>query len=118
IEFKKIFPMQIGLIYTALKNNQMDVALGYSTDGRIPTYNLKLLKDDKKFFPPYDASALATDEILKKHPELKTTINKLKGKISTEEMQKLNYEADGKLKEPSIVAQEFLQKNNYFEGKN
>lgn len=115
INFKKIFPMQIGLIYTALKNDQMDVALGYSTDGRIPTYNLKVLEDDKKFFPPYDASPVATDEVLKKHPELKTTLNKLVGKISTEEMQKLNYQADGKLKEPSVVAEEFLQKNNYFE---
>ncbi len=117
IEFKKIFPMQIGLIYTALKDKQMDVALGYSTDGRIPTYNLKVLKDDKKFFPPYDASPLATDKILKEHPELKTTLNKLVGTISTEEMQQLNYEADGKLKEPSVVAKEFLEKHNYFEDK-
>lgn len=110
ITFKKIFPMQIGLIYTALKNDQMDVALGYSTDGRIPTYNLVVLKDDKQFFPPYDASPMATDKILKEHPELKTTINKLVGTISTEEMQKLNYQADGELKEPSIVAEEFLKK--------
>lgn len=117
IEFKKIFPMQIGLIYTALKDKQMDVALGYSTDGRIPTYDLKVLKDDKKFFPPYDASPLATDKILKEHPELKTTLNKLVGTISTEEMQRLNYEADGKLKEPSVVAKEFLEKHNYFEDK-
>ncbi|WP_167627906.1 osmoprotectant ABC transporter substrate-binding protein [Listeria valentina] len=117
IEFKKIFPMQIGLIYTALKDKQMDVALGYSTDGRIPTYKLKVLKDDKKFFPPYDASPLATDKILKEHPELKTTLNKLVGTISTEEMQRLNYEADGKLKEPSVVAKEFLEKHNYFEDK-
>lgn len=117
ITFKKIFPMQIGLIYTALKNDQMDVALGYSTDGRIPTYNLVVLKDDKQFFPPYDASPMATDKILKEHPELKTTINKLVGTISTEEMQKLNYQADGELKEPSIVAEEFLKKHNYFEDK-
>ncbi|MEN2666690.1 osmoprotectant ABC transporter substrate-binding protein [Listeria aquatica] len=117
IEFKKIFPMQIGLIYTALKDKQMDVALGYSTDGRIPTYNLKVLEDDKKFFPPYDASPLATDKILKEHPEIKTTLNKLVGTISTEEMQRLNYQADGKLKEPSVVAKEFLEKHNYFEDK-
>lgn len=117
ITFKKIFPMQIGLIYTALKNNQMDVALGYSTDGRIPTYNLVVLEDDKHFFPPYDASPMATDAILKEHPELKTTINKLVGTISTEEMQKLNYQSDGELKEPSIVAEEFLKKHNYFEDK-
>lgn len=115
ISFKRIFPMQVGLIYTALKNDQMDVALGYSTDGRIPTYHLKMLTDDKHFFPPYDASAMASEKILKKHPELKKIINKLKGKISTAEMQRLNYEADGKLKEPSVVAKEFLEKHNYFD---
>ncbi|WP_163653180.1 osmoprotectant ABC transporter substrate-binding protein [Listeria sp. PSOL-1] len=117
IDFKKIFPMQIGLIYTALKEKQMDVALGYSTDGRIPTYHLRVLKDDKKFFPPYDASPVATDQILKKHPAIKESLNKLAGTISTEEMQRLNYQADGKLKEPAVVAKEFLQKHNYFEKK-
>lgn len=61
------------------------------------------------FFPPYAASAVATNELLRQHPELKTTINKLTGKISTSEMQRLNYEADGKGKEPAVVAEEFLK---------
>lgn len=91
------------------------LALGYSTDGRIAAYDLKVLKDDKQFFPPYAASAVATNELLRQHPELKTTINKLTGKISTSEMQRLNYEADGKGKEPAVVAEEFLKKHHYFD---
>ncbi len=55
------------------------------------------------------------DSVLKQHPELKGIVNKLIGKIDTETMQELNYEVDGKLKEPSVVAKEFLEKHHYFE---
>lgn len=105
-------PMQIGLVYDALENGSLDVAVGYSTDGRIAAYNLK---DDEHFFPPYDASPLASDKLLKERPELKPIIQKLEGKISTKEMQHLNYQADGEGQEPAIVAQKFLEKHDYFD---
>ncbi|MFH4934499.1 osmoprotectant ABC transporter substrate-binding protein [Staphylococcus cohnii] len=114
-KFNTIRPMQIGLVYDALNSNNLDVAVGYSTDGRIAAYDLKVLKDDKQFFPPYDASAVATNELLDKHPELKPIINKLDKKISTSEMQKLNYQADGEGQEPAVVAENFLKEHNYFE---
>ncbi|WP_436951909.1 osmoprotectant ABC transporter substrate-binding protein [Staphylococcus shinii] len=115
--FNSLKPMQIGLVYDALKNNKLDVALGYTTDGRIAAYDLVVLKDDKNFFTPYDASAVAPNKLLKQHPEIKKSISKLDGKISTEQMQKLNYEADGKGKEPAVVAEAFLKKHNYFDDK-
>ena len=107
--------MQIGLVYDALHSGNLDVAVGYSTDGRIAAYDLKVLKDDKQFFPPYDASPLATDKLLKEKPQLKPIIEKLEGKISTEQMQELNYQADGKGKEPATVAEDFLKNHDYFE---
>ena len=107
--FNNLKPMQIGLVYDALKNKKLDVALGYTTDGRIAAYDLVVLKDDKNFFPPYDASAVAPNKLLNKHPEIKHTIHKLDNKINTKEMQKLNYEADGEGKEPAVVAQDFLK---------
>ena len=73
------------------------------------------LKDDRKFFPPYDASPVASNALLKKHPEIGEVLQKLVGKISTEKMQELNYESDGKMKEPSVVARQFLEENHYFE---
>lgn len=115
--FNKLKPMQIGLVYDALKNKKLDVALGYTTDGRIAAYDLVVLKDDKNFFPPYDASAVAPNALLTKHPEIKRSINKLNNKINTKEMQKLNYEADGEGKEPAIIAQEFLKQHDYFDKK-
>lgn len=114
-DFKRVFPMQIGLVYDAVAANKMDVVLGYSTDGRIGSYDLVILEDDLHFFPPYDACAVATDELLEKHPELNDVIAKLSGKISTETMQKLNYQADNDLMEPATVAENFLKEHHFFE---
>lgn len=108
-KFASARPMQIGLVYDALKNKKLDVAVGYSTDGRIAAYNLKVLKDDRKFFPPYDGSPLATEKLVKDNPEIDKALKKLEGKISTKDMQKLNYEADGKGKEPAVIAEEYVK---------
>lgn len=115
--FSSILPMQIGLVYDAVEAGRMDIVLGYSTDGRIASYDLVMLEDDLHFFPPYDAAAVATDEVLNKNPDIREALNKLAGTIDTEQMQKLNYRADNDLVEPSVVAKEFLEEHNYFEGK-
>lgn len=114
-EFGETYPMQLGLVYQAAANGKMDVVLAYTTDGRIKAFDLKVLEDDKKFFPAYDASLVARNEVLDKHPELKDILHKLSGKINTEKMQELNYEADGNLKEPSIIAKELLEAENFYE---
>ncbi|MCC2930761.1 osmoprotectant ABC transporter substrate-binding protein [Bacillus sp. LBG-1-113] len=113
--FGGTYPMQIGLVYDAVKSGKMDIILAYSTDGRIKSYDLKMLKDDKQFFPPYDCSPVVPEQVLKEHPELESIIQKMIGKIDTATMQELNYEVDGNLKEPSVVAKEYLQKHHYFE---
>lgn len=114
-KFGNLYPMQIGLVYKAVQSGKADIVLAYSTDGRINAYHLVMLKDDKHFFPPYDASPVVRDDVLKQHPELKKVFQRLVGKIDTKKMQQLNYESDGKMKEPSMVAKEFLKENNYFE---
>jgi osmoprotectant transport system substrate-binding protein len=115
IKFGQTYPMQIGLVYDAVKNGQMDIALAYSSDGRIKANDLVLLEDDLRYFPPYDSSPMATGEILERFPEIDEQLQKLVGTIDTEKMQELNYEVDGHLKEPSTIAREFLEENNYFE---
>ena len=103
-------------MYDAVNAGKMDVILGYSTDGRIGSYDLVMLKDDKRFFPPYDAAPVVSDKLLKETPEIKDVLNRLDGKISTKKMQELNYQADNDLIEPAVVAERFLKENNYFEG--
>lgn len=114
-DFNTIYPMDIGLVYTALASNEMDVVLGYSTDGKISSYDLVVLEDDKRLFPPYDCSPVASMEIIEKYPEVENSIFQLVGQISSETMQELNRQADEDLEEPSKVAENFLEENNYFE---
>ncbi|MBO0428080.1 osmoprotectant ABC transporter substrate-binding protein [Vagococcus fluvialis] len=114
MSFKRVFPMQVGLLYDALHNNSYDAILGYSTDGRISAYDLVLLEDDLQFFPPYTCSLVVDNKVLEKYPNLEETLHRLDNKITTETMQKLNYESDGKKLEPQIIAKQFLEENNYF----
>lgn len=114
-DFNRVYPMQIGLVYNALQAGEMDVVLGYSTDGRIKSYDLVVLEDDKQLFPPYDASPVATFEVLEAYPELNEVLSKLKNSITDEKMQELNYISDNDLIEPKVVADNFLKENNYFE---
>lgn len=113
-DFGKVYPMQIGLVYDAVNAGKMDVVLGYSTDGRIASYDLVVLEDDLQFFPPYDASIVVGETLLVEHPGLDEILAKLSGKIDTKTMQQLNYDVDNDLLEPEIVATRFLQDNRYF----
>lgn len=114
-EFDNIRAMQISLVYEALNTGSLDLALGYTTDGRIPAYDLVVLEDDLQFFPPYDASPFATHEIIEEYPEIDDALSRLVDTVSTETMQNLNYRSDEEGIEPALVAEEFLEEHNYFE---
>ncbi|GMA64705.1 glycine/betaine ABC transporter substrate-binding protein [Alicyclobacillus fastidiosus] len=110
-QFKSVKSMEIGLKYKALVSGDVDVIDAFSTDGNIPANHLVLLKDDKHVFPPYYACPIIRDSVLKAHPELKTVLNKLSGKITDEEMQKLNEQVDLEHKSADVVAKTWLQQN-------
>ncbi|MBL1224148.1 osmoprotectant ABC transporter substrate-binding protein [Enterococcus sp. BWR-S5] len=115
MRFKRVYPMQIGLLYDALAAAELNVILGYSTDGRVGSYDLVMLEDDRQFFPPYTCSLVVTEKVLQDNPELKEILEKLAGTIDTEMMQKMNDESDSQLVEPVVIARQFLEANNYFE---
>ena len=104
----KLVSMDPGLMYAALKNKQTDAIVAYSTDGRIKAYNLKLLEDDKKFFPVYEAAYLTTKSTLKKFPKIKMAFKDLEGNISPKEMIELNSLVDHLKQEAYPVAKNFL----------
>ncbi|NOU96304.1 osmoprotectant ABC transporter substrate-binding protein [Paenibacillus sp. LMG 31456] len=108
--FGKTLPMEVALVYKAVASKNVDIVLAYSTDSRIKEYNLKSLKDDKQFFPPYDASPVIRKEVLAKHPELEEIIGLLKGKIDLQTMIELNYEVDINKRNERKVAEEYLRK--------
>lgn len=114
-DFKRVFPMEIGLVYGAVRAGEMDVVLGYSTDGRIDTCGLVLLEDDRRLFPPYDASPVATHHVLEAHPQLDSVLMRLAGTVDGPRMRRMNRMADEELVEPRNVAQLFLEEHGYFE---
>lgn len=114
-DFQKVYPMEIGLVYDAVKNGEMDLVLGYSTDGRINSYDLVILEDDMRVFPPYDACPVVSYDLLERYPQLDDIMNRLIGKIDSKTMQKLNRLSDEDQIEPKNVAKQFLEENNYFE---
>jgi len=101
--------MEIGLMYQALANKEVDVISGFSTDGRIKAYKLKTLADNLNYFPPYEAAPVARQSIIKKHPEIKRELNRLKSQISNAEMTEMNFKVDEEKIQPEEVALEFLQ---------
>jgi glycine betaine/choline ABC-type transport system substrate-binding protein len=104
--------MDLGLLTRALKEHQVDLIAGNMTDGLIPALDLSVLADDKHYFPPYQAVPVIREETLAEHPEIGAALNRLAGKISDEEMRRLNYEVDGKKRDVKEVVREFLRSKN------
>lgn len=111
MNFKNVSPVDGGLRYTSLNNNKIDVIDAFLTDGLLRAFNLKVLKDDKNFFPPYYAAPIVSNKTLEKYPELRNLINKLAGKLDDEKMRELNYKVDKLNEDPAKVADDFLLEN-------
>lgn len=101
--------MDLGLIYRALLQKQVDLINGNSTDGQIKRLGLVILEDDKKYFPPYEATPIVRAATLQKYPKLREAIEQLAGKISADEMRQMNYLVEGELRDVGEVVREFLQ---------
>ncbi len=101
--------MDLGLLARALKDHQIDLAAGNTTDGLIPALDLFVLQDDKHYFPPYEAVPVIRQETLHQHPEVARVLHQLAGVISDEEMQQLNYAVDGQHRDVKEVVHEFLK---------
>jgi osmoprotectant transport system substrate-binding protein len=109
MEFKEEKALDGGLRYTAIKDSKTDVADAFSTDGKLITYNLVILEDDKNFFPPYYVAPLLNGEFAEAHPEVAEALGKLSGQINETEMQNMNYRADEEGIPARAVAEEFLK---------
>lgn len=107
-DFKEKKEIDIGLKYEAIESDKVNVINASSTDGLIKKHNLRILKDDKKFFPSYHAATLIREETLGKYPELESCLSVLEGSISDEEMINLNYEVENNKQDPVSVARKFI----------
>src|SRR5689334_13102352 len=101
--------MDTGLTYTALKERQVDTALVFATDGRIPAFNFVVLQDDKGYAAPYNLTPVVRKEILDKNPKIADALNAVSAKLNNDTMAKLNASVDVDKKTPEEVASGFLK---------
>jgi osmoprotectant transport system substrate-binding protein len=102
-------PMEIGLVFPALANGDVDISVVAATDGRIAAMDLTLLKDDKHFFPDYALVPVIRKDTLDAHPDLKGILELLSAKLTDATMQKLNGEVDVKKMKIEDVANSYLK---------
>jgi osmoprotectant transport system substrate-binding protein len=103
--------MDTGLTYSALKDRQVDTAVVFATDGRIPAFNFVVLKDDKHYAAPYNLTPVVRKEILDKYPKIADALNALSAKLNDDTMSKLNASVDVDKKSVEDVADGFLKAN-------
>jgi osmoprotectant transport system substrate-binding protein len=104
--------MDLGLLARALKAKQIDLAAGNTTDGVIPVLGLFVLQDDRHYFPPYEAVPVIRNEMLAHHPEVRTALDALAGRISDDDMRRLNYAVDGQHRDVKEVVRQFLKEKS------
>jgi osmoprotectant transport system substrate-binding protein len=101
--------MDSGLVYEALRNEDVDVGLVFATDGRIPAFDFTVLEDDMGFFPAYALAPVVRDDVLEANPELGDLLNQLSSKLDDDTMARLNAQVDVERVSIENVAADFLQ---------
>ena len=109
ITLKKGPMVDTNFFYEALQQGQGDLITAFSTDGKLKTYGLTVLEDDRGYYPWYDGLYLVNGEAIKKYPEIRTALSRLVGKIDEETMISLNEKVDVNKEDPKSVALEWLK---------
>ncbi len=108
LHFASVRRMQQALKYQAVASGEIQALDVYTTDGRLLTYHLAVLADDRGFFPPYDAAPLARGRTLERHPEVAAALSLLAGSLDEARMRHLNYRLQEEGAEPAAVAHQTL----------
>src|SRR6266481_2326117 len=101
--------MDLGLIYRALIDHQVDIVAGNSTDGLIDSLGLVALADDRHYFPPYDAVPIVRQSTLARFPQVRAALADLAGKLSAADIRRLNYAVDAQHQDAPAVVRAFRQ---------
>ena len=102
--------MDLGLLYRALNARQVDMIAANSTDGPIQAFGMRVLEDDRHYFPPYQAVPLVRDEALERWPQMRAAIGALAGKVSGDDMRAMNEAIDGQHRDVAEVVMEFRRR--------
>ena len=105
--------MDLGLIYRALVDHQVDIVAGNSTDGLIDSLGLVALADDRHYFPPYDAVPIVRQSTLAQFPQLRAALADLSGRLSAADIRRLNYAVDAQHHDAAAVVRAFRQSRGF-----
>jgi len=108
----QIRQMDPGLVYNAIRDGFVDSGLIYTTDGRVKGFDLKVLEDDKHFFPSYNVTPVVRKDVLESHPGLEAALNELSPLITDESITEMNKRVDIDHQSPEQVARDFLKSKN------
>lgn len=111
-KFGKTRSVDTGLKYQVLVEDQADVMVAFATDGKLAEYDLVVLEDDLRFFPPYYVAPVVRGDVLEKHPELGEILNQLAGRLPDEEARELNRRVEVDGEEPADVARDWLRRED------
>lgn len=109
MKFKDTVDMDMALKYQAMAQKEIDVTNAFTTDAQLAAADVKVLRDDRQFFPTYYAATVVRIDTLEKYPELETVLEQMTGLISDEEMREMNYAVEVENKDEADVAREFLK---------
>jgi osmoprotectant transport system substrate-binding protein len=101
--------MDLGLLYKALEQQQVNMVAGNATDGQLSVLDVLVLRDDKRYFPPYDCALAVRSKSLETNPSLRQALTELAGLFTDATMRKLNYQVDGAHQPVREVAEQFLR---------
>jgi len=104
--------MDLGLLYRALVDHQVDIVAGNSTDGLIDSLHLVALQDDRHYFPPYDAVPIVRHDAFEKFPELRAALADLHNKLTAADMRHLNAQVDADQRDVVAVVRAFRASKN------
>jgi osmoprotectant transport system permease protein len=102
--------MDLTLSYRALASGQVDLIAGDATAGLIKGLDLFQLEDNRHYFPPYDAAAVARAETLLRYPQVRAALERLSGRVSAADMRAMNYAADVEHRDVPVIVHEFLDR--------
>jgi osmoprotectant transport system substrate-binding protein len=105
--------LDTGTVYTATDRGTCNFGEVFTTDGRIDALDLTVLKDDRTFFPAYNAAPVFSTETLKKYPQLKQVFDRISPELTDTVMRQLNLKVDVQGQEPADVAYEWMLQKGF-----
>jgi osmoprotectant transport system substrate-binding protein len=102
-----------GAIYAGIANGTCNFGEIFTTDGRIAGLNLRVLEDDKKFFPQYNISVVLREDTYRQYPEIEQVMQPIATALNNDEMIELGKRVDVDGEDPGIVARDWMVEKGF-----